>query len=88
VKRAPSALAGAWRSPDGDVAIAIASIAEEPRTLALTLDPAMYGLRGGGRIWRYDDAGRREIGSFGDAASTLTIDLPALGAAVIELVPR
>jgi hypothetical protein len=87
-KRAPSAIAGAWRAPDGRVAVTVASIVETPLRLAMRLDPADYGLRRGARVVRVDDAGRHVVGELAARLSTIPLDLPALGAAVLELEPR
>lgn len=88
VKKAPSAIAGAWRSPAGRVAINVASIVEEPQTLAVRIDPAAYGFRRGGRIVRVDGPTRTPVGELGRAVTTVPLELGPLGAAVLELEPR
>lgn len=51
-KHIPSVAAGAWRAQDGDVAIALANIADEPLHLDLNLHAAEHS------VWRIDQAGR------------------------------
>jgi hypothetical protein len=84
VARFPAAIAGAWRAADGNVALAVASIVDQPTAVAFDFDPRVYGLTGGGRIERIDEAGRRPYGTFGARAVPVTLDLPAGGAYVLE----
>jgi hypothetical protein len=83
--RYPGAISAAWRSSDGDVAIAIASIVDAPITTTITIDPADYRLPAGGRIVRIDDAGSHQIGTFGASRVKAPLEIPAAGALVIEL---
>jgi hypothetical protein len=85
--RYPSAITAAWRSDDGDVAIAIASIVDTPITTSITIDPKEYGLAAG-RIVRLDESGSHEIGTFTPAAVKIPIAIPAAGAVVIEMRER
>ena len=82
--RYPSAITAAWRSDDGDVAIAIASIVDTPISTSITIDPAEYGLTAG-RILRVDENGPHPIGPFTASAVKLPLEIPAAGALVIEL---
>ncbi len=89
VKKAPAAIAGAWRSPQGKIAINVASISESALTLSVRIDPAVYGLRRGARVWRVDEAaGRRLVGEIGATAAPIAVTLPPLGAAMFELEGR
>jgi len=87
-KRVPSAIAGAWRSPRGGVAIALASIADDSLALSVRIDPATYGLKRGTRLWWVDDTGDRASRTVGAGPLTLPITLPPRGAAVVELTGR
>lgn len=82
--RYPSAIAGAWRARDGNIAIAVASILNEPQTVSFTFDPAAYGLSGGGQIYRIDETGRQVFGRFAGATMSIRLDLPPGGAYVLE----
>ncbi|HSW29554.1 MAG TPA: DUF6259 domain-containing protein [Longimicrobiales bacterium] len=82
--RYPAAIAGAWRAKDGSVAVALASILEEPSSVGFTFDAKAYGLARGGRIFRLDENGRAEMGTFGADATPVKLDLPAGGAVVLE----
>ncbi|HPA18835.1 MAG TPA: DUF6259 domain-containing protein [Verrucomicrobiae bacterium] len=77
-KRLPSVIAGAWRAPDGDVAIALASIADEPLGFTLPLDVTDR------RVCRIDESGRTPLGQ--DAPGRpLEVSLPPRGACLIEI---
>lgn len=77
-KHLPAVVAGAWRAPDGDQAIALASIADESLELNLALDAAEMG------AWRIDESGRKPIGreTRGDR---FKVELPPRGACLVEL---
>jgi hypothetical protein len=87
-KKADAAIAGAWRSRAGKVAIVIASIVEDPSSLHVQLDPAAYGLKRGGRVYRVDGSARQLVGEFGTGVAPLTINLDGFGAAVLEIEGR
>ncbi|PYP44405.1 MAG: hypothetical protein DMD42_08020 [Gemmatimonadetes bacterium] len=83
--RYPAALAGAWRAENGSVAIAVASILDQPTSVSFAFDPAAYGLAGGGgQIERIDERGRRPFGEFSSGVVPITLELPAGGAYVLE----
>ena len=82
--RYPAAIAGAWRAADGSVAIAVASIVDEPTSVSFAFDPAAYGLAQGGQIERIDEGGRRPFGEFSSTVVPITLELPAGGAYVLE----
>jgi len=83
-KSYPAALASAWRAPDGDVAIVVASLAEKDLDVRLHLDTAAYGLRSPARLYRTDETGRSPLGRFEAGDPSLQLRLPAGGASVIE----
>ena len=66
-RRYPLVLGGAWRAPDGDVAVALASIACEPLTVPLVLE--------GEGLW-VAQAGKQSIVSArqGDGRSAVSTD--------------
>jgi uncharacterized protein DUF6259 len=91
--RFPAAIAGAWRAPDGSVAIAVASIVDEPTAIAFNFDPSAYGLAGDGQIERIDDTGetgetgRHPFGRFTGRVVPVTLELPSGGACVLRFTP-
>ncbi len=85
--RHPSAIAGAWRAADGDVAIALASIVDEPLSLSIPLDPKYYGLEKEPRAYRIDETGRFPIKPLAGDGLSLKLELPARQAWIIEF-PR
>ncbi len=86
-KRHPLAIVGAWRAADGDVAVAVASVADRALPLAFALDPAYYGLEPGTRAYRIDETGRHPLDlPVGDSPG-VQITLPPRGAWIVEF-PR
>jgi hypothetical protein len=82
--RFPAAIAGAWRAPDGRVAIAVASIVDEPMSVSFDFEPRAYGLAGAGNIDRIEETGRRPFGRYSSGVVPIELELPAGGAAVVE----
>lgn len=82
-KKVPQALASAWRAPDGKVAMALGSIADEPQEISLNWQPTDYGLRGDEPIVRIEP-GRRDLLRPTTAAGSLRLTLPPHGAYVLE----
>jgi hypothetical protein len=80
----PVALAGAWRAPDGDVGIALASISDEKLALRLPIDTKAYELEDGRAVYRTDETGRHRMGRFDIREPVLRLDLPPRGICVIE----
>jgi hypothetical protein len=83
-KRHPLAIAGAWRAADGDVGVALASIADEPLSLSLAIPTEYYGLPKEPRAYRIDETGRRPIEPFDGDDPTLKLELPARAAWIVE----
>ena len=81
----PVALAGAWRAPDGDVALALASISDEKLSLKLPVDVQVYGLRDRCPVYRIDERGRHRMGRVDRDNPFLRVELPARGLCVLEL---
>jgi hypothetical protein len=81
-KTLPLAIAGAWRAPDGDVGVALASIADQPQTLTLAFAPAYHGTAKAKRIVRIDESGRTPLGALSETG-TLVVTLPARGACLV-----
>jgi hypothetical protein len=84
----PVALAGAWRAPDGDVGIALASISDEKLALRLPIDAKAYGLKDGCAAYRTDETGRHRMGRFDVREPVVRLDLPPRGICVIELCKK
>ena len=83
-RRYPLALGAAWRAPDRDVGVALASIASQPLTVRLVLDGRDYGLPGQGRVYRIGSSGRWEIDRFAGRRVCLKVPLAAREACVLE----
>ena len=86
-KSHPAVLAGAWRSKNDNVAIALANVTEEPITLSMPIDTHAYRLPDRPKVFRIDESGRRAIDRMGNLDSEpLEVELPGYGACVVELV--
>jgi hypothetical protein len=83
--QSPEVLAGAWRAANGRVAIALAGINLEPRTVKVSIDRARYGLPAGTRVMRHDAGGRREVGVLGAGVTVLTVPVGILEGVVLEM---
>jgi hypothetical protein len=83
-KRVPVAVSGAWRAPDGDVGIALASIHDEKLRLRLPIDVAAYGLSKPCDVYRIDDLGRHREGQFDPRAPVVSVDLPPHAGCIVE----
>ena len=82
-RRHPQALAGAWRAADGNVAIALASVADEPLSLSLEIDREYYGLPKALEIHGIYTTGRETL-EWSDSFSRLAVKLPPRGACILE----
>ena len=82
----PAAIAGAWRAPNGNIAVAIASVLAEPSVVEFEVDPAAFGLRGQG-TYRQIDADRTTVlGRWASKTVPISLKLPAGGATIIEFL--
>jgi hypothetical protein len=86
-KTCPPVWAAAWRAPDGGVALAVASLSEQPLSPEIELDAAGYGLADQGRVYRIDGGGRHLIGSWRGTAPVLRPRLAPRDACLLELQP-
>ena len=87
-KSIPLALAGAWRAADGDVALALASLADETLSLSFTIDRQYYGLPQQPRVHRIDERGREPIELPIGEDGRLELKLPPREAWMIEFSNR
>jgi hypothetical protein len=88
-QQSPLVLAGAWRAPDGDVAIAIASFADEPVALSFILDAGYYRLPKGAVPARIDENGRTVLQAKFKPNQPVRVSLAPRDACVLEFArPR
>jgi hypothetical protein len=85
-KEFPLVWAGAWRAPNGNVAFALASIADKPLDLPLTVDARYYGISPRARVTRIDEHGNQSIGRLAPE-SALKVTLPSHSACLLEFSP-
>ena len=86
-KSSPLVLAAAWRAPNRSVAIAVASLSEQALTPELRLDPAPALLGRRGQIFRVDETGRKQVGTYRGRTLILKPELEPLDACLLELKP-
>lgn len=84
----PVALAGAWRAPNGNVGIALASIHDQKLALRLPIDAPAYGLTGRCGLYRTDHKSRHRAGVFDPRTPVLPVELPPRGICVLEFCPN
>ena len=80
----PVALAGAWRASDGNVAIALASIHDQPLQLRLPIDVPAYGLPARCEVFRIDSSGRERLGELDAREPAWPFELPPCELCLIE----
>lgn len=80
----PLALAGAWQAAGGDVAIALASIHDQPLPLQLPINAQAYGLTERCAVYRIDEAGCQRLGAYTPGESVWQIELPPRGLCLVE----
>ena len=86
-KASPLTLASAWRAPDKNVAVAVASIADEPVHVTLVLPSGAYDLPQGSSVYQMDEKGRRRIGTLKETGNSIELELPTRAAYIVELIP-
>lgn len=84
-KEHPLVLTGAWQATDGDVGIAITSIASEPILLSVAIDAKLYELPQPCVVYRIDESGRTRLGVLGTEHPLEKLTLPPHAAWVLEL---
>lgn len=84
----PRALAGAWQAADGDVAIAIANIADVPVTVTLKPARPEYPIAEAGTIRCVSENGAAEAGRWKEGTAELAVTLPPDDAQVYEFSGR
>lgn len=82
-KEVSLAIAAAWRSPKGKVAVALASISDKELPVRLVVPAELPGVKPDSKITRLDHRQREAFGRLSGAAVTLT--LPPRAAWVLEL---
>jgi hypothetical protein len=82
------ALAGAWRAPDGDVALALASISDEPLKVAFDVDAKSWGMVGASAWLSTATRARQPLGHVTGDSFPVRLTLPAQGAALLEFNGR
>ncbi len=83
-KRVPLVLASAWRAPDGDVALVVASIADHPLPIRIELTKATSALPESGVVYRLAEEGRTKIATFDNSAATVDPTLDAYDLRIYE----
>ncbi|HUQ47599.1 MAG TPA: DUF6259 domain-containing protein [Gemmatimonadaceae bacterium] len=83
----PEVLSSAWRSPDGRVAVALASISTKALNPRVRLPANAYGLPAGSRIIRHDRSGKHPLGMLAALGETFDVSMNPLDGVVLEFIP-
>jgi hypothetical protein len=83
-KTVPTVLASAWRAADRKVALVVASIADQPVSASLLINPASMGLISRGRFFVLEPTGAQPVAL---SAEALQLNLAPLEARVLEWRP-
>ena len=83
-KRVPMLYAGAWKSADGNVAVALTNIADKQHTVQFALSAEEYGLPRSGEIYLLDEEGRARYGSWKGGTIEVSLPLASRGAVILE----
>ncbi|HXV18244.1 MAG TPA: hypothetical protein VD758_15760 [Gemmatimonadaceae bacterium] len=83
----PEVLSSAWRSADGRVAIALASISKSAQTPHVRLPVGEYGLPLGTAIIRHDRSGKHPLGTLAARGKIIDVSMEPLDGVVLELIP-
>ncbi|MBK1438538.1 hypothetical protein JHJ32_00935 [Parapedobacter sp. ISTM3] len=86
-KSYPTAYTSAWKSRDGSLAVAIASISRQHLPVDFMMNTADYGLESAGEIYVYDETGMTKLGDYRDGTSKVRFTLPPRGICFIEFIP-
>jgi hypothetical protein len=82
--RVPAVISSAWQADDGDVAIVLVNISGNPRELSLAPNRCDLRLLLSGPVYRLSDTARESLMRSKDERETLSIELAAGAAVVIE----
>ena len=83
----PEVLVSAWRSADGRVAIALASISTSALVPRVHIDPRDYGLPAGTTIVRHDRSGKHQLMVLAAWGQIIDVSMEPLDGVVLELIP-
>src|SRR5690606_28661599 len=83
----PSLYTSAWRSPAGNVALALASISEQDYNVDFVVNPAEYGIADNGTIYLHDEDGKRKLGEYRGNQPAVSFSLAPRGVCFVEFVP-
>ena len=87
-KNIPTLYAGAWKSSDGCLGIALANINNEQTTAVFALNASEYELPKEGEIYLITDEGRTLFQIYNQDVIQVDLPIPARGTYVLEFVPK
>ena len=83
----PLVYTSAWRSKEGRVAVALASISEQEYPVNFSMNPAEYKIGDRGTVYVHDEKGKRSLGEYHGSAPKISFSMPPRGVCFIEFVP-
>ncbi len=87
-KAVPAVLSGAWQAPDGDVAVVLANVTDEPMPVRVHLQRPDYPLASAGFIRRIQEHGSIIAGRIVDGRARLDVTLDPADVRVYEFAAR
>jgi len=86
-KVTPVVLTGAWKSDDGQLGIAIASISDDPYEVNFIINAIDYELPVEGDLYIIDINGRKKLTSYSGGQIKVDFSLPSRGLCIVEITP-
>jgi hypothetical protein len=87
-KTVPLVLASAWRAEDGEIGLALASIADHPVAVRIALSHLDYPMPDAGAVYRLTETGRTKFAAFGGGAVELEIEMDPRDVRIYEVSGR
>lgn len=82
--QAPAVIASAWQAEDGDAALVLVNISNEPRELSLAPNRPEYRLGPKGAIYQLTDMTRDLLGPYREGDVAVPVRIPARDAVILE----
>lgn len=86
-KTFPTIYHAAWKSPEGQLGIAVASISNESYPLSMEFGAEDYGLAGSGKLFVTSREGKKQLGVYSGGRIQIQFELPPQDICMIEVIP-
>ena len=86
-KNVPLVYTGTWKSDDGQIGIAIASISDDPYDVKFSINALDYGLPEEGSAHIIDINGSRVLSTYSGGQIEIDFSLSSRGLCIVEIAP-